>query len=199
MLAAMFVVALAAVECTTAAPILGRPRTSALSAQAWARANGATRQFELLASLYWRLGRSRHVRADVAYAQAAEETGFGHFGGVLNRAFHNPCGLKTTRGGGNYARAAHQHFGSWRVGVIAHLDHLALYAGARGYPRAHTPDPRQFPFLLRRAQSIQSLGGRWAPARNYGINLARLVAALDHHAPRGIARFANRRVHLGKP
>jgi N-acetylmuramoyl-L-alanine amidase len=144
--------------------------------------NGATRRFESLAPLYWRLAPPRGIRPEVAYAQAAKETGFGRFRGVLDSSFHNPCGLKTRIGGGNYDPRAHQRFASWREGVVAHLDHLALYAGARGYPRARTPDPRQFAFLRGRAHSVQMLGRAWAPAPNYGASLARLVAALEGRA-----------------
>ena len=148
--------------------ILGHPHASPARAQAWARANGATPTFVRLAPLYWRLAPARGVRPEIAYAQAAKETGFGRFGGVLDASFHNPCGLKRTAGGGNYDRRAHRRFRTWRQGVIAHLDHLALYAGARGYPKRSTPDPRHFSFLRGRAPTVQALGGAWAPSPSYG-------------------------------
>jgi N-acetylmuramoyl-L-alanine amidase len=148
--------------------ILGPPGASVERAQAWARANGATPTFVRLASLYWRLAPKRGIRPEVAYAQSAKETGFGRFGGVLDASFHNPCGLKRTAGGGNYDRRAHRRFSTWRQGVTAHLDHLALYAGARGYPKRATPDPRHFPFLRGRAPTVQKLGGAWAPSASYG-------------------------------
>jgi hypothetical protein len=87
---------------------------------------------------------------------------------VLDASYHNPCGLKKTAGGGNYDRDAHRRFATWRQGVIAHLDHLALYAGARGYPKRATPDPRHFSFLRGRARTVQALGGAWAPSESYG-------------------------------
>jgi hypothetical protein len=137
--------------------------------------------------LYWRLAPPRGVRPDVAYAQAAKETAFGRFGGVLDASYHNPCGLKRPAGGGNFDPFAHERFRTWRTGVTAHLDHLALYAGARGFPRAHTPDPRQFRFLYGRARTVGALGSAWAPAPEYGRDVARLVVALD-----GSARAAPR-------
>jgi hypothetical protein len=154
-------------------------------ARAWARENNATPRFTRLAAVYWQQAEGRGVRPEVAYAQAAKETAFGRFGGVIDSSFHNPCGLKKARGGGNYDPAAHQRFPSWRAGVIAHLDHLALYAGAPGYPRPETPDARHFPYLQGRARSIQALGGAWAPSRSYGQDIARLVSSFAGAAPVG--------------
>ena len=148
--------------------ILGAPNASVHRAQAWARANGGTPTFVRLAPLYWRLARPRGIRPEIAYAQAAKETAFGRFGGVLDASYHNPCGLKKTAGGDNYDPNAHRRFRTWRQGVIAHLDHLALYAGARGYPKRATPDPRHFSFLRGRAPTVQALGGAWAPSESYG-------------------------------
>jgi N-acetylmuramoyl-L-alanine amidase len=109
----------------------------------------------------------------VAYAQSALETGFGNFGGVINASFRNSCGLKTTQGGGNDDPNAHQRFPSWYTGVIACIDHLALYAGAPGYPKASTPDPRHFPSVYGTAPTVERLGGRWAPSPTYGTRIVR--------------------------
>jgi hypothetical protein len=177
----------AAVALTTVAParsmpILGLPQASVVAAEHWATENGATPRFRALARLYWRLAPPLRVRPDVAYAQAAKETAFGRFGGVLNPTFRNPCGLKRPAGGGNFNPQAHKRFPTWRVGVIAHLDHLALYAAAPGFPRAQSPDPRQFSFLLGRAHTVEALGAAWAPAAGYGRDVAQLVRDLDRHS-----------------
>lgn len=81
-----------------------------------------------------------------------KETGYGKFGGVLDESYHNPCGMKTSSGGGDYDPNAHQKFNSWDEGVQAHLDHLALYAGADGYPKSDTFDPRHFVTIKGRHQ-----------------------------------------------
>ncbi|MBX6377125.1 MAG: N-acetylmuramoyl-L-alanine amidase [Clostridia bacterium] len=155
-------------------PILAEPRASVAQAQTWARSRGATPLFILLAPLYWRLGPERGgVDPAAAYAQAARETAFGRFGGVLDESFRNPAGLKTREGGGDADPAAHQRFATWEEGVTAHLDHLALYAGAPGYPRSDTPDPRHFPFLRGAAPTVEALGGTWAPASDYGVAIVR--------------------------
>lgn len=169
-------------EADARTPILGKPRTTVAAAQSWARAHGATRTFVRLAPLYWQLAPARGIRPELAYAQAAKETGFGRFGGVLDASFRNPCGLKRTAGGPNHARWAHRRFRSWRAGVTAHLDHLALYAGARGYPKRRTPDPRHFRFLHGSAPTVERLGGRWAPSRSYGREVIRLATGIPRRA-----------------
>ncbi|HET7573373.1 MAG TPA: glucosaminidase domain-containing protein [Gaiellaceae bacterium] len=159
-------------------PILGLAAVPPEQAALWARLNGATRTFVSLAPLYWRVAEEVGVRPEVAYAQAAKETNFGRFTGVLNASFHNPCGLKRTAGGSNRSPAAHMRFRTWRQGVTAHVDHLALYAGAPGYPRAGSPDPRAFARLFGSARTVQKLGGKWAPSRGYGTSLAHFVRTL---------------------
>lgn len=159
--------------------ILGPAQATVEQAQVWARGRGATEEFTGLAPLYWQLAPMRGgVRPEVAYAQAAKETAFGRFGGVIDASFRNPCGLKTSRGGGNNEPAAHQRFPDWETGVNAHLDHLALYAGAPGYPRGDTPDPRHFPSIRGVSPTVEALGGRWAPSPDYGVSIVR-----DYLAP----------------
>lgn len=158
--------------------ILGKTIYAVEKAERWARANNATPMFVSLASYYWRYAPERGVVPEIAYAQAAKETGFGNFGGVIDESFCNPCGLKIAAGGDNKDPKAHQRFPNWHVGVIAHLDHLALYAGALGYPYVDTPDPRHFPSILGTAKTVEALGGKWAPSKTYGNEIVTFVKAL---------------------
>lgn len=151
--------------------IVGSTFTNVATAERWARSKGASGRFVQNARLYWEQARSRGIRPEIAYAQSAKETAYGNFGGVVDPSFRNPCGLKTSAGGGNDDPNAHQRFTSWRQGVTACIDHLALYAGAPGYPRANTPDPRHFPSLRRSAPTVERLGGRWAPDPDYGRSI----------------------------
>jgi hypothetical protein len=57
--------------------------------------------------------------------------------------------------------------------VIACIDHLALYAGAPTYPRPNSPDPRHFESIYAVAPTVERLGGRWAPAPDYGTSIVR--------------------------
>lgn len=173
--------------------ILSSDSTTVAQAEAWARAKGATEEFVGLASLYQKYASSRGgVNWVVAYVQAAKETGYGKFGGVLDASYHNPCGLKNSSGGADEDPNVHKRFDNWDQGIIAHLDHLALYAGAAGYPKTNyvskwqnsnldstsTYDPRHFAYLKGRATTVNDLGGQWAPSSTYGVEIFRLYCDL---------------------
>lgn len=173
-------------------PIVAPAAVRADQAAAWARQRGATELFASLASLYWAIAQTRGgVRPEVAYCQAAKETGWGRFGRAVTPEHRNPCGLKVhdTAGRADNDPDAHARFATWEYGVAAHCDHLALYAGAAGYPRADTHDPRHFGSLAGRAPTVEELGGAWAPAADYGHSIVRdylrsLEAAAMPYRPR---------------
>lgn len=161
-------------------PILRAATATMQQAQAWAKANGATDTFITLAPIYWNNAAARGgVDPVVAYCQAAKETGFGKFGGVIDESYCNPCGLKITAGGDNNDPAAHNKFNSWDDGIKAHLDHLALYAGAAGYPRKDTTDPRHFDYIAGKTHTVEGLSGCWAPSATYGQEIVALMATLQ--------------------
>ena len=155
--------------------IISNTKVTVGQAKAWAKSKGATDTFISLADLYWKYAaKCGNVNPGIAYVQAAKETGYGKFGGVLDESYHNPCGLKKSSGGGDYDPDAHQRFNSWDEGVQAHLDHLALYAGADGYPKSNTYDPRHFVTIKGKAATVDSLGGKWAPSITYGEDVNKL-------------------------
>lgn len=150
-------------------PIISETFISSSDAKEWARSKGATEEFISLADLYFEYSKEHgEVNPALAYVQAAKETAYGNFGGVLDASYHNPCGLKTNKGGGDKDPSAHMRFESWDEGVKAHLDHLALYAGAYGYPKEETFDPRHFETILGKADSVVALSANWAPSPTYG-------------------------------
>ena len=154
-------------------------------AKAWATEKGATSTFISLADLYWKYAPfNGSVNPGVAYVQAAKETGYGKFGGVIDESYHNPCGLKTKEGGSDTDPNAHKRFNNWDEGVQAHLDHLALYAGASGYPRTDTYDPRHFSFVLGKAPTVVALGGNWAPSSTYGSEVLSMYRQLESTIPK---------------
>ena len=175
--------------------IISIPNVSLESVEAWARSKNATETFVNLAKIYKKYAESRGgVNWVVAYVQAAKETGYGKFGGVLDESYHNPCGLKNPSGGADNDANAHKRFDNWDQGVIAHLDHLALYAAAKGYPKTsyverwkgsslssnETYDPRHIGWfgttdgILGKAKDVLSLTGSWASDPNYGEALLKL-------------------------
>ncbi|MFW5438729.1 N-acetylmuramoyl-L-alanine amidase, partial [Paenibacillus apiarius] len=120
--------------------ILGPASATVGQAKEWARSKNAPKEFVDLADLYWQLASERGgVDPAVAYVQFAHETGYlyknGQSSAGIDASYHNPCGLKITAGGGDYQASAHKRFKDWQEGIAAHLDHLALYAGAAGYPK----------------------------------------------------------------
>lgn len=157
-------------------PILAATTITVGQAQAWAKLKGATSTFIDLARIYWGFAAARGgVNPALAYCQAAKETGFGKFGGVIDATFNNPCGMKTATGGGDMDPAAHMRFKSWDDGVKAHLDHLALYAGSPGYPRKDTTDPRHFIYVTGKATTVEALSEAWAPSTTYGQEIKALM------------------------
>ncbi|MFW5433689.1 N-acetylmuramoyl-L-alanine amidase [Paenibacillus apiarius] len=163
--------------------ILSAASATVEQAKAWARSNKAPSEFVTLADLYWQLAPTRGgVDPAVAYVQFAHETGYlyrdGKSAAGIDASYHNPCGLKITAGGGDYQASAHKRFKDWQEGIAAHLDHLALYAGAAGYPKADTPDPRHFQYLRGTAKTLEELGAKWAPSSTYGQRLVEELGKL---------------------
>jgi N-acetylmuramoyl-L-alanine amidase len=155
--------------------IISGTEVTAKQAEQWAKSKGATDTFIGLAELYWKYSpTSGNVNPAIAYVQAAKETGYGNFGGVLDESYKNPCGLKTSTGGADTDPNAHQRFNTWDEGVQAHLDHLALYAGATGYPKSNTYDPRHFVTIKGTVVTVNALGGKWAPSLTYGEEINEL-------------------------
>lgn len=156
-------------------PIIATSRATAEQAKAWAASKGATDTFVSLADIVWSIAPKAGVDPTVVYCQSAKETGFGKFGGVLDESFKNPCGLKKRDGGSDTDKEAHQRFETWEDGIQAQVDHLALYAGATGYPKANTPDPRHFSVIYGKAKTVEALGGNWAGSPNYGKDIVKYM------------------------
>ncbi len=160
-------------------PIISKTKATIEQMQEWAKRKGASSVFVDLAPTFYAVSERAGINPLVTYCQSAKETGYMRFGGVLNATYHNPCGLKTSAGGGDKDPAAHQRFKSWEEGIQAQVDHLALYAGVSGYPKANTPDPRHFPYLHGIAPTIESLGGKWAPSTAYGHEILKLMKEVE--------------------
>ena len=153
--------------------ILGNPTASLRQMQAWASSRDGTQRFvELAADCY---EHAMHLGVDpaVPYAVMAHETAFGHFGGVLGPDHHNWGGIKTAAGGDNYDPQAHQRFPTDGIGVLAVVQHVALYAGVHIHPD-RVVDPRHFPSLRGKATRLPSDGWTWAGS-SHGPKVAAYV------------------------
>lgn len=166
-------------EKSEGTPIMAKPTATVLQMQEWARSKKAHEKFVELAPTYYEISEKAGVNPVVTYAQSAKETGYMHFGGVLDASYFNPCGMKTSAGGPNNDPNAHQRFDSWNEGIRAQVDHLALYAGADGYPKSDTPDPRHFAYLHGTAPTVEELSGKWAGSATYGTDIVRMMNEIE--------------------
>lgn len=160
-------------------PILSKTTATVTQMQEWAKSKGANQKFIDLAPIFYNTSIKVGVNPLVTYCQSAKETGYFKFGGVLDITYNNPCGMKNSTGGGDYDSNAHKRFKNWEEGIQAQIDHLALYAGATGYPKVGTPDPRHFAYLLGTAKTVEELGGKWAPSESYGKEIIAMIKEVE--------------------
>ena len=176
--------------------ILGKATATYAQAEAWVKSVKTANKL-LLQNLpiIWKAAEGNGINPVIMLAQVCVETGYFNFGGVLNASFHNTCGLKTTKGGGDYEANAHMRFKSWADGIQAHADHLGLYAGAENCPKysPHTKgylnekykangttlDPRHFTYLYGKYKTVESLAGTWATDKKYDKTLKTMIAKIE--------------------
>ena len=172
--------------------ILSEPRATLKPCQAWVESKPTAHPIaKAMVPLLWDAAMANGIDPCVLIAQAMKETGYFNFKGVIRPNFCNTCGLKVTKGGGDQDPGAHKRFEYWEDGIMAHSDHLALYAGAPNMPKyspdcaSHsnekckhngtTLDPRHFTYLLGKCKTVESLGGNWAPSSSYGTDIVKMV------------------------
>lgn len=81
-------------------------------------------------------------------------------------------------------------FRTWEGGINAHSDHLALYAGVKGFPKHNpnaninndgfdikglTTDPMHLRYLFGTCTKVEYLSGDWANDKDYGQRIVNLV------------------------
>jgi hypothetical protein len=167
--------------------ILGPSLVTLEQARAWATAKGAHQRFVSVAWHYWDKCPRYGIPAELAFAQAAHETNWGKYTGIVPSTFHNWCGLKTKQGGSNTSATAHQKFDDDATGVLAHIQHLARYAGAQTLPAGDAlVDPRWLK-VTQFTDTVEGLGGplSWAPRVGYGADIAELTNDLRAFAQSG--------------
>ena len=106
--------------------IRGEPQATVAQAREWARLRAAHQRFIEIASVYWRYGEITGLRPEVLYAQSANETAFGRYGGAVLPEQNNWAGIKVREPQGNSA-ADHETFATPEDGVRGHFNHLCAY------------------------------------------------------------------------
>jgi hypothetical protein len=124
-----------------------------------------------LADLYIKYGVVFNIRADIAWAQMAHETGFLKFGGIVPENANNFAGIGATGQRNSDGSYKYDVFASEERGVIAHYAHLAWYVYPdhlnNGYCNS-TYDPRHFGSRHNyRSSTLSVLNGTWAVGNTY--------------------------------
>lgn len=130
-----------------------------------------------------------------AVAQAAKETRYGLFGGVITAEWKNTCGLKIPSptkmgfsGDTDHEPFAHQIFATWDIGALAHVQHLVAYAGGKvgESDRFELVDGR-YPLIVGKNACVEfrDLQGKWATDASYGDDLEALIAELQKPSQQG--------------
>lgn len=168
-------------EINKLTPIISEPIEKKEQVKQWAKNKGATKLFIALVDVYWEVYKDcGGVNPTIAYVQAAIETDFGKFNGLLKEELKNPSGLKTYNDSDEeVVQEVYAKFMTWLDGICAHLDHLALYAGVVEYPRETTTDPRHFQYLYGVCKYVEELSGKWSVLQNYGQDIIRYMKEIS--------------------
>lgn len=146
---------------------------------------GAPRE---LPALYLRIGAEYGIRGDIAFCQAAKETGWWKYGGLVQPNQNNYCGLSATGQaatgsedlrGADPSRVRFENgvhgaiFSTPAAGVEAHIQHLYAYACSKNLPPGKSLlDPRFVLVSRGIAPCWSDLNGRWAvPGVGYGESI----------------------------
>ena len=172
--------------------IINKPTATYKQCEEWIKSKKSANKLALEnLPIMWNCAIKNGIDPVILIAQSMKETGWYNFGGVVPASFHNPCGLKITKGGGDREVGAHMKFESWEDGIMAQSDHLALYAGGPYVPKyspecaSHlnadhmdngtTKDPRHFTYLFGKCPTVESLGCNWAPSASYGTDIVKMI------------------------
>ena len=172
--------------------IINKPTATYKQCEEWIKSKKSANKLALEnLPIMWNCAIKNGIDPVILIAQSMKETGWYNFGGVVPASYCNPCGLKITKGGGDYEVGAHMRFKSWEEGIMAQSDHLALYAGGPYVPKyspecaSHlnadhmdngtTKDPRHFTYLFGKCPTVESLGCNWAPSASYGTDIVKMI------------------------
>lgn len=151
--------------------IFGESEKTLEEALKWAKKNNAAQCFIDVAPLYWHYAEIFGIRADVMYAQAAKETGFGRYTGRVKPEMNNWAGIKKYGAVGDETDD-HETFETPDDGVRGHFNHMSAYVGVD--PVGETHGRYKSVKSLAWAGSIEyveQLGGKWCPDVNYGYSI----------------------------
>jgi len=149
-----------------------------------------------LVDYYLDIGREYGIRGDIAFCQAAKETGWWKFGNLVKAEQNNYCGLGATgspatgdedlRGADPsriwFEKGMHgAFFDCPATGVEAHIQHLYAYASKEPLPEGKVVVDPRFNLVNRGIASCWlDLGGKWAYPGYDGTKYGSLSEAFDN-------------------
>lgn len=149
-------------------PMIAKAQITVEQAQAWAKSKNAAQIYIDVAPLYWKYGSLTGISPEIMYAQAAHETGYGHYTGAVKPEMNNWAGIKIKNPTGDTTED-HETFATPEDGVRAHFNHMCAYLGLNPIGEPH--DRYYVVKSISWAGSIKTLeelGGRWCPDLYYG-------------------------------
>jgi N-acetylmuramoyl-L-alanine amidase len=161
-----------------ATPIFGTSTVSLEAAQAWARSRGAHQRFIDVAQWFWQHAPVYGIPPEIPYGLASWETNWGKYTGVVPWTHHNWGGIKTKTGWSDTDPEHHQKFANDEDGAVAVIQHLYRYGGKTALPTGETLIDPRYGLVSKFTDTVEGLGGAWAPSPTYGKNVAGRVADL---------------------
>ena len=154
-------------QFTGSTNILGPAQITVEQAQKWAKANGASQKFIDIAPTYWYYGELTGIRPEVMYAQAALETAYGRYTGVVSEDMNNWAGIKV-KDRNDDAKEAHETFATPEDGARAHFNHMCAYVGLEpiGTPHGRYYSVKSISWAGT-VRTLEELSGKWCPDPNY--------------------------------
>lgn len=165
--------------------IMGSSKVEAEDLAAWYVSKGKTfpsstyarygaSTIEQFCQIYCEEAAAEGVRAEVAFSQAMNETGWLKFGGQVKAGQCNFAGIGALDGGAAGADFSGYGENAVRMGVRAQIQHLKAYASTESLSN-ECVDPRFHLVTRGCAPTVGGLSGRWASSATYGQDLACLV------------------------
>lgn len=153
--------------------IKSRTKATVEQGQAWAIKKGAHKRFVDVAPIYWQYGELTGMNPEILYVQAAKETNFGRYTGVVRPEMNNWAGIKILNPVGDRTED-HETFLTPEDGVRGHFNHMGIYCGVapvgEPHPRWYKTNTAKWAGTV---EYVEDLGGFWAPNPDYGISIVR--------------------------
>jgi len=158
--------------------IVSGPTITLSQAQAWAKSKNAHQRFVDIAPLYWEYGKKTGIRPEVLYAQAAYETGYGRYIGIVPASFNNWAGIKIGGSNGD-SPEDYEQFATPEEGVRGHFNHISAYVGLQpvGKPHDRYHSVKSMPWAGT-VEYFEELSGKWAHSSIYHETIVRMICEM---------------------